>query len=538
MKNWFKFPFSFAALLCFSLFITQSTAAEPTTTYIINGITDCYANFGPADDVKSIELLNGQLSRYTDYPNGYSIEYPQQMKVDSSVSKTSTLIYDEKTHIEIFYDDLHNTVSTAWEYIEYGNRFTENTRDHTVEFDKMVMVGETQVHLLKWTRRKLSRVPNDKHYYISAEFIKNDLEVYTVFVKSSEPLADEMSIINSLRFISKQGVAGNFKSFHPSRTPQNAETKAFYHTFFSTTAPQRFGIFEPSAPESFHYLNPLEEKLEYSFPFLLRYQSLEEPFPHRGLQKAFEHNKLVELTLQTINSVQVSSVSNSPFMHDNASIIYDILDGHYDEYLNNYAQAVKAFGHPLLFRLNNEMNGDWCWYSAYYTSKDAEIYKALWRYIFETFEHNGVNNVVWIWNPHDVSRPDFKWNHHLMYYPGDEYVDVIGLTGYNTGTYFPGESWREFLDIYQPLYNEYMELFHKPFFISEFGSNSVGGDKVTWIKRMFKEIKQLSNIKVALWWSGIDYDKQGRPGRIYLIDEDDQVSETFRQHLKDFGAKP
>jgi len=538
MQHYLKHWSILLVFVCFFLCSTNSGLAAQSITYIINGIPTSYPDFQASDDVKTVELVNDQERRYTDLANGFSLRVPQHMAIDSSISKIRTIIFDEQTQIEIFYDDLHNTISDAVDYISYGNRFTQNTRDHTVELDEMLTQDQTQVHLLKWTRRKLSRIPNDKNYYASAEFIKNNAEIYTVIIKSSAPIVDEMSIINSFRITEQQGIPNNFKPFRTSRTHLNAETQNFYNMYFNAAAPLRFGVFEPSAPESFHYLTPLEDKLDYTFPFLLRYQSLEEKFPRRGLQKAYENHKYVELTLQTVNSGLVSSEPLSPFEHANASIMYDILDGYYDDYLNAYAQEVKAFGHPVLFRLNNEMNGDWCWYSAFYTCKDGEIYRSLWRYIYETFEHNGVDNVLWVWNPHDVSRPDFKWNHHLMYYPGDEYVDLIGLTGYNTGTYFPGESWREFLPIYQPMYNEYMQLFPKPFIITEFGSNSVGGNKAVWINNMFDNLKGFPNIKVALWWSGIDYDQNSQPGRIYLIDEDDRITEVFRNRLKDFGSQP
>jgi hypothetical protein len=473
--------------------------------------------------------------KYTDLASGFSLEYPSHMTLDTTLSAVVTVFYDENTKIEVLYDNFENSISNAGEYIEYGNRFRQNTKDHTVEKDKMMHINDMRVHLLKWERRPLSRLPGDKHYYVSAEFIKNRNEVYTVFIKSNCPITDEMEVLNGFRVFARQGFPRNEKMVQHSRTHLNAESKSFYDKYFGFAAPQRWGIFEPSAPEVFQYLTPLESRVEYSFPFLLRYQSLEENLPRRGLQKAYESNKYVELTLQTVNPGLVNALLRSGLEYDNASIIYEILDGKYDEYLQAYAQDIKAFGHPVLFRLNNEMNGDWCWYSAYYTCKDADLYKALWRYIYNTFEQYGVDNVLWVWNPHDVSRPDFKWNHYLMYYPGDEYVDIIGLTGYNTGTYFPGEYWREFDDIYEPMYAEYTELFQKPFMITEFGSNSVGGDKTVWLNRMFNGIKKFPNIKVAVWWSGVDYDQKGQPGRIYLLDESDETTEVFRKRLKEFA---
>lgn len=55
---------------------------------------------------------------------------------------------------------------------------------------------------------------------------------------------------------------------------------------------------------------------------------------------------------------------------------------------NQYAKDMKEFGPPVLFRLNNEMNGDWCIYSSYFTSNDTELYKAVWRYIYHIFQAN------------------------------------------------------------------------------------------------------------------------------------------------------
>ena len=186
------------------------------------------------------------------------------------------------------------------------------------------------------------------------------------------------------------------------------------------------------------YLTALEDKLGYKFPVLVHYQMLDEYFPAVGLERAYENQRYVELTLQTVYSGEANALGagKSP----SAAVVYDILDGKYDDFLADYARQLKDFGHPVLFRLNNEMNGDWCWYSAFYTGKDTDLYKALWRYIHDIFVQNGVDNVVWVWNPHDLSRPAFEWNSYLLYYPGDEYVDVVGMTGYNTGPIFPGNA--------------------------------------------------------------------------------------------------
>jgi hypothetical protein len=76
-------------------------------------------------------------------------------------------------------------------------------------------------------------------------------------------------------------------------------------------------------------------------------------------------------------------------------MVYDVLNGEYDEFLTNYAKTVSDFDHPVLFRLGNEMNGDWCPYSSYNTSKDTEIFKAFYRYVYQFFADAGADNVIW-----------------------------------------------------------------------------------------------------------------------------------------------
>ena len=461
-------------------------------------------------------------SIYTDQANGYSIAYPADMTIDDSFSAIRTVLSNSNTKIEIYYDDFTGTVSDSDVYITYSNKFTKDTTDHTIFDEKTYTVNKLPVHLLKWMRSKLVHADDDKNYYASAEIVKSKTEVYTLFFKSTEPITNDKAIIESFKLIPKTGTGHMDSLTHPSTNYRNAETQALYDKYFSDQAPLRWGIFEKTAPKNFTYLNALEKKLDYKFDVVTRYQSLTgHYFPEEDLQNAYKNGRLVELTMQTF-------LWGAPD-EQNQSVMYDVLNGQYDAYLNDYAIKLKAFGHPVLFRLNNEMNGDWCWYSAYFTGKDTDIYKAVWRYVYQIFQDNGVDNVLWVWNPHSPSKPTFQWNHYLMYYPGDEYVDIIGLTGYNNGTFYPGETWRSFDTIYRNTYDDYSRNFQKPFMIAEFGSSSKGGDKAAWIHDMFAVLPEYNRIKLAVWWSATDLDAKGQPARIYLLDENEATIQAFRQ---------
>lgn len=483
-----------------------------------------YAHGEQAFNINTSVSENEYLT-YTNLIDGYQINYPSHMKIYQSLPALGTIISDDRTRIEIYYDDFTGSasVSSVYSYISYANRFTNNTKYHTVTDDRYITINDKTVHLLGWYRNKLPAIPQDKNYYLCAEIIKNNQEVYTIFFKSSHPIIDYMEILNSFTMCEPSLPAEAKVKFAPVPKEWNEETHQFYQSYFIDNPGLNWGIFEYTAPEDDTVLNKIETTLNYHFPLLLKYQMLDNPFPSKALQNAYEDNRYVELTLQTF-WLKLSESRNE-------EMVYEILEGKYDLFFKNYAQKLKTFGHPVLFRLNNEMNGDWCRYSAYYTSKDPEIFKAMWRRVYNIFSAEGVDNVIWVWNPNDISFPEFKFNHALAYYPGDEYVDIIGLTGYNTGTYYAGEKWREFGQIYDPLYRTYSSYFSHPFIITEFGSNSVGGDKAAWVKNMFTEINKYPQIKAAIWWNGIDLDQNKQPARVYRLDESSEILAAFRNGL-------
>jgi hypothetical protein len=508
---------------------TATPVMAGTPTFIENGqVVDEFSSH-PLADRKEIRPLGNGWNRYKDHSQGFSLLYPENMEVDVSLSSIRTLISDANTRLEIYHDIFASgNTPSAQAYINYSNRFINNRTDHKILENCYLTVNDFQVHLLRWERAKLARVKNDHNHYVSAEIVVSPTEVYTLVWESTRSITGYMEVLESFQTIPRFGSPGLWKKFAPAESNWNEETQQWFDKYFGEKAQLTWGIFEYTAPASFTFLNQLEKRFEYEFPVLLHYQHINSNAPLPVLEQAYREGRIVELTLQT--SADVLSAA------ENQRLLYEILAGTYDPYLYNYARQVKEFGHPVLFRLNNEMNGDWCTYSSYYTSKDPDLFIALWRYVYEIFEKVGADNVIWVWNPHDGSFPDFKWNHAFLYYPGDEYVDVVGLTGYNTGTYYPGEKWREFAHIYDPLYRLYSSVFEHPFMITEFGSNSVGGDKVAWIEGMFAAIDQFPRIKVAVWWNGIDWDAQMNPARIYRIDENNAVLDAFARGLKNHKA--
>ncbi len=85
---------------------------------------------------------------------------------------------------------------------------------------------------------------------------------------------------------------------------------------------------------------------------------------------------------------------------------------------------------PVIFRPWHEHNGDWFWWCK--GSTNEEDFIALWRFTVEYLrDFHGLNNLIYAYSP-DRSRIDIEnfESGYLWGYPGDAYVDIIGLDNY------------------------------------------------------------------------------------------------------------
>ena len=85
-----------------------------------------------------------------------------------------------------------------------------------------------------------------------------------------------------------------------------------------------------------------------------------------------------------------------------------------------YLKLLNDEAIPVLWRPFHEAAGGWFWWG-----KDAASHKAMWIAMFNYFKAQGINNLIWVWTT-EGNDPDW--------YPGDEYVDMIGRDIYSKGT--------------------------------------------------------------------------------------------------------
>ncbi|MBQ4631257.1 MAG: hypothetical protein IJB70_09765 [Clostridia bacterium] len=424
------------------------------------------------------------------------------------------------TVVEVYCENLKNEFRNA--YINYTNEaITKNNTDYF----NIKQLTQDDYQILSWNRNKLSKIENDKNHYVKIDTIHTD-SVQTMLIKSANPINDYTVYIPLFDVAANYTVPDKtFVKKEASHRSFNEETQKFYSDVFENPDNLSWGIFHPDYMKN-DSLAKIEDEIDHKFEYALWYVGFtEEYIPHKiegFLERAYSDGKIAELTLQNVPT------------HKSGNELFRLLNGDYDRFLDGCAKAIADFKHPVMLRIGNEMNGDWCEYSGYRMSLDTELYREMYRYIFSYFEKHGANNVVWIWNPNGKSFPDYKWNSEEMYYPGNEYVDVLGLTLYNTGTYYEGEEWTEFSELYTPLYENAVKKYDMPFMITEFSCARMGGDKEAWTRKMLSEIHTFKQIKLAVWWSNADFAPNGDISRAYYIDDSKEMKSIFKEYFNKY----
>ena len=159
----------------------------------------------------------------------------------------------------------------------------------------------------------------------------------------------------------------------------NEETRQFYQDHFGDDSQLEWGIYEPYALRGqWDGFEAVERKVGYRFPVLLDYVWNLESL-NAGLENATKEGRTLELTLQP----PLQS------MEDGSNVVTNTLSGVNDDHLRQCAEAIAAYGKPVLLRLCNEMNGDWVQYNALHTGRDASLYVEFYRYVYRIFDECG-----------------------------------------------------------------------------------------------------------------------------------------------------
>jgi hypothetical protein len=176
----------------------------------------------------------------------------------------------------------------------------------------------------------------------------------------------------------------------------------------------------------------------------------------------------------------------------------EILSGDSDDLIAAAARRIRDLDRPVLMRWGWEMNGRWYEWSGFQNGRDPEGYVKCYKHIRNIFDDEGAARVSWVWSPNWNSAPPDEWNRMDAYYPGDKYVDWVGVSGYNLNQESPAT-------LFDPVYRKYSS--RKPIMITEVGAKDHGGtSKEDWIKDFSAYVEQRPAIGAVVWFDTDTHD--------------------------------
>lgn len=240
-------------------------------------------------------------------------------------------------------------------------------------------------------------------------------------------------------------------------------------------------------------------------------------FPAAGAAQVAAWGATPEITWEPWNP---SAGANQP-----AYTLRRIARGAYDTYVTRWAREAAAYGKPVVLRFAHEMNGSWYPWAAGANGNTAADYVAAWRHVWTLFFQAGASNVTWLWSP----NVPFAGSAPLAsLYPGDAYVDVVGLDGYNWAGIQPGTTWQPFWDIFAAGVTQLRSVTARPLVMGEVGCPEVGGDKAAWVSDMFATLATHPEVRGITWF---DFAKEAD----WRIDSSPASEQAFADGLATWG---
>lgn len=265
-------------------------------------------------------------------------------------------------------------------------------------------------------------------------------------------------------------------------------------------SPERkyLGVAIDGAPTDMSKIEGFARRVGKSPNMIAIYESFDDAFAVAEARKAYQYGALPVIRWE-------------PFKPKLA----DIAAGKQDEYLTTFATAVRTLNLPIALTFAHEMNGNW--YPWGRQRAKARDFVAAWRHIHTVFAQVGATNVIWTWTPNVINpMPTVKLN---PYYPGDKYVDWVGIDGYYTH-----KGKKTFDTLFGPTMRQIRGLTKKPFLIVETAAEP-GASRPNQIADLMTAVAGDSRVLGLIWFNN---DGSGN----WNIDDDAASLRSFRERAK------
>lgn len=214
----------------------------------------------------------------------------------------------------------------------------------------------------------------------------------------------------------------------------------------------------------------------------------------------------------------IPMVSWMPWMGNDRDVDYnaEIASGSQDSYIIEWATRMRSFlsgadgiygngdDRRVFLRFAHEANGNWYPYAPGYGPTPAASYVAMWRHVRDVVTSVGLDStrLAWVWSV--INDDAYPGPSAEALYPGDAYVDWVGIDGYNWGNlHEPGESWETPEQVFAPMTARVRAITAKPLSINELGATTSGysvAAKATWITQYF-DWASANGVRMSAWFN-------------------------------------
>lgn len=222
---------------------------------------------------------------------------------------------------------------------------------------------------------------------------------------------------------------------------------------------------------------------------------------------------------------------------DNSYQLPNIVAGAYDTFIRQFARDCYNMDTQIDLRFAHEMivpDGVEAWYP---WQNNPTLYVDAWKHVYDIFEEEKLgfsnDNVDFVWAPLGAVGNLATF---AEYYPGQDYVEIIGMGGHNAGE--DGEIgypyWQNFEDLFANLYNtvqENPEIFgDKEMMIAECSSaDDINSPmrKANWVSNAFWLLKNKYTKINSFYWFNVDKEYDWR------VDSTPESLHAFQYWLAD-----
>lgn len=234
-------------------------------------------------------------------------------------------------------------------------------------------------------------------------------------------------------------------------------------------------------------------------------------FPWKAVEDISKMKKIPYIRILPRSQSQQNQGADPVYTMDN------FLKGYFDEILEQWARMAKAADTQMILEFAPEMNGRWYPWNGLWNggsektgygdpnlADGPERFRDAYRRVVNIFKRVGVQKVTWMFHVDAQPQPKEAWNSMSNYYPGDDYIDWIGVSVF--GAQHPGDYWSSFPQILDSAYNELTSISPlKPVAIVEFAVTEKPNDpnaKARWIQEALESIKKgwYPHVKAVNYW--------------------------------------